>query len=385
MLGFFHQIIAKIIALGAAAIISFGIIKMPPAPTPLSAPSLISSEISGQKSAAETPEKIGAPKKSEAPKPANFPAAASSAPKIIPEKIIAQPIERPAINLTELNAAARKAVVNIICVSETGGSFQPVTGSGVIISPEGIILTNSHIGQYFLLENYPVENFLNCQVRNGDIAAPDYYAKLIYISSAWVEKNAENIILQEPKGTGENDYALLAINKSAVQGKNLPQNFPFLEPDFNFEIIPDGLTALLISYPAGFLGGISIQKDLGLVSTFAEIKKLYTFSQTEPTLDIFSLGGNIAAQAGSSGGAVIDTKGGKLIGIITTSSEATSTAGRILNAITLPYINRDFKAKTGESLESVLLNNATESILKFFPETEFSRLKNLLVSQLEKK
>ncbi len=383
MLGFFHQIIAGIIAVGAAAIISLGIVKMPPAPLPM--PFSAAYKIAEKKLTAETPKEIIAPKKLEAPKPANLPAAVSSAPNIIPEKIIPQPIEQPAINLIELNAAARKAIVNIICVSETGGYFQPITGSGVIISPKGIILTNAHIGQYFLLENYPVENFLDCQIRRGDIAAVDYGAKLIYISSAWVEKNAENIILQEPKGTGENDYALLAINKSAVQGKDLPPSFSFLEPDFNFKIIPDGLTALLISYPAGFLGGISIQKDLGLVSTFAEIKKLYTFSQTEPALDIFSLGGNIAAQAGSSGGAIRDTKDGKLIGIVTTSTEATSTAGRTLNAISLPSINRSFKAKTGESLESVLLNNPAESILKFFPETEFNRLKNLLIQQLEKK
>jgi len=233
------------------------------------------------------------------------------------------------------------------------------------------------------LENSPEAGYLNCVIRNGDMAQPAYKAKLIYIPSIWIEENAENIIQQEPKGTGENDYAFLLITDSIVAGKILPQNFDFTEPNFDFNILPFNFQALLASYPAGFLGGISIQKDLGLVSTFAPITALYTFATTGPaTLDIFSLGGNIDAQGGSSGGAVVDTRDGKLLGIITTSSEATTTGGRVLNAITVPHIRHNFEKYTGKSLGYFLDTPEDYDVLS---SSEFNRLKGLLIEQLKKR
>lgn len=309
-----------------------------------------------------------------------------------PEKSAPPPRPLPAVSLTELNKKVRQTIVNIICTTRSGGSFNPITGSGVIISQKGIILTTSHIGQYFLLEGSPKASFLDCVIRNGDIAENAYDAELIYISAEWLEKNTDSIVRQEPKGTGENDYAFLLITKSIVQGKELPASpaggppdFAYAEPNFNFNELPLNFSALLASYPAGFIGGIEVQKNLGLTSTFAPIKSLYTFSGTEPsTLDIFSLGGNIVAQGGSSGGGVFDTRDGKLLGIIVTSTEGTTTSARELNAITIPHISRSFEKYTGYDF-SDFLNHDPNSASQFFSETEFNRLKNLLTTQLEKK
>src|SRR3989344_252919 len=54
-----------------------------------------------------------------------------------------------------LNEQVRAAVVNILCITGSGGPLNSISGSGVIIDPRGIILTNAHVAQYFLLKNYP--------------------------------------------------------------------------------------------------------------------------------------------------------------------------------------------------------------------------------------
>jgi len=169
------------------------------------------------------------------------------------------------IPIGTLDKKARKSVVNIFCTSRSGGVLSPVSGSGVVIDPRGIILTNAHLAQYFLLKDYLAEDFLKCIIRAGSPAKPAYEAKLLYISPAWIEQNAENIIQQAAKGTGENDFALVLITASAVQGKELPASFIFSEVNAAFADPLKDHPVLLVSYPAGFLGAILIQRDLGLV------------------------------------------------------------------------------------------------------------------------
>lgn len=378
MTQFFQQIFIKIVSIIAGLIITLGIIQMPSDEYQKQSVKLTAKETSqvrlSDEKAATTPPK-------EIPKNENKKISAPEA--IAPEAEQPETPALPAISLTKLNEEVRKTIVNIICENQAGGSFNPITGSGVIVSPKGVILTNAHIGQYFLLKGTPETGYLNCVIRNGDIARPAYDAKLIYIPSVWIEENTENIIQQKPKGTGENDYAFLLITKSIVLDKELPSSFDFTEPNFDFNILPINFSIFLASYPAGFIGGIEIQKNLGLVSTFANIIDLYTFATTGPTtLDLISLGGNIASQSGSSGGAVVDTRNGKLLGIITTSSEATTTSGRILNAITLPYIKRSFEKYTGESLPYFLDTPEDYDVLS---PVEFNRLKNLLIKELNKR
>jgi hypothetical protein len=53
-------------------------------------------------------------------------------------------------------ALLRGAIVNIICIQ--GGGLRGSSGSGVIVDPRGIILTVAHVGQNFLLRDYPIKN-----------------------------------------------------------------------------------------------------------------------------------------------------------------------------------------------------------------------------------
>ena len=203
---------------------------------------------------------------------------------------------------------------------------------------------------------------------------------IFFISAAWVIDNAENIIKQTPRGTGEHDFALLYITGS-VGNSTTPDTFPSLDIDIAAsDTIALDDEVLIASYPAGFLGGKSIQTDLYAVSTIVTIKKLFTFSTI--TTDLFSVGGNIAAQQGSSGGAVVNTRN-KLIGIIVTSTDAETTAERDLRAINLSHINRSLIQTAGIDLSELLARDPAVQG-EDFARTEAPILTELLTIELEK-
>lgn len=284
------------------------------------------------------------------------------------------------ISFSQINITARKALVNIFCTTKNGGSFKPITGSGVVIDERGVILTNAHVAQYYLLKDYLVKDFIDCVIRTGSPARHSYKAIPIFISPSWIEANASSIIQQSPKGTGENDYALFLIKESADSSKTLPEKFSFIEPLYNSGNIEEGDDALIVAYPAGFLSGISISKDLYISSAITKVMEVFTFETG--ALDLFSIGGTIVAQQGSSGGAVVDGQN-RLLGIIVTSSIANTTAERDLRAIAIAHINRSFVKDTGFDLQT-LFNRDLNAEADAFNKNIAPHLTQLLVNELEK-
>ena len=279
-----------------------------------------------------------------------------------------------------INQKTREALVNIFCVTKSGGIFKPASGSGIIIDKRGIILTNAHVAQYFLLKDYLEQNFIECIVRVGSPARALYKVEPIFISPSWIQNNADNITQQSPTGTGEDDYALLLITEYTDKNKTLPKIFPFISPLYNSGDISIGEDVLLAAYPAGFLSGISIAKDLYISSAITKIIGVFTFK--EGALDLFSIGGSIVAQQGSSGGAVVNRKN-ELLGIIVTSSEAENTQDRDLRAITIAHINRSFMKDTGFDLQTLFSGNIKAEV-DAFNKNIATELTRLLVSELEK-
>lgn len=207
---------------------------------------------------------------------------------------------------------------------------------------------------------------------------------LLYLPPTWVVANAANITQDRSAGTGEHDYALLFVTDALRSGEALPETFPFVKPDAYFDDIPLERAVLLAGYPAGFLDGISIQRNLGLISSIATVQRRLTFDEPpSPDLDIISLGGNIIAQEGASGSAVVDTADGTLVGIVVTSTLASTTQARNLNAVTVPHVNRSIIAHTGKSLLEFLAEDPATLVARFREET-FPKLKSLLVTELEK-
>ena len=278
-------------------------------------------------------------------------------PQVTPQNVISTveqtlqptttPDEPPSVTNT-----VRAAVVNIICVTKASGPFNSISGSGVLIDSRGVILTNAHVGQFFLLKDYPTPDFVSCVVRTGSPAYPRYTAELLYFPPSWMAKNAYKITQESPTGNGEHDWALLRITGTVNPKDSLPSSFPYLA----IATYPpaQGASTILAAYPAGFLGGITVAEALYSASAFATIREVYTFGTD--TVDLFSIGGTVVAQKGSSGGAVTDEKG-TLTGLIVTATDAPDTASRDLRAIATSYIIRDFANEFGSPLPVFLEND----------------------------
>jgi hypothetical protein len=262
----------------------------------------------------------------------------------------------------QLNATARGSLVNILCTTVTGGSFNPISGSGVLIDSRGIILTNAHVAQYLLLKDFPFKNNITCVVRMGSPAQPLYTAELLYVPTAWVSANAVQLASQHAQGTGEHDYALLRINGTVSSSVPMPASFPTLQTTADTPEV--GAPALLAAYPAQLLSGEAIQKNLYSSSAVATVSDLYSFDDLAHA-DLVSVSGSVVSQTGSSGGALVGVGSGKLLGIIATQSSGTTTADRRLNAITIAYINRSLNSAGYGSLNALLTGDLAQKALDF--------------------
>jgi len=247
-----------------------------------------------------------------------------------------------------INSIARAASVNIFCASRNGG-LRPISGSGAFIDSSGVILTNAHVAQYVLLaQSGKVDMY--CHIRSGMPASARWIPQVMYIPPIWVEEHAVDISKSRPVGTGKHDYALLYV-VSAIDGSPAPTRSPALSYDAREGIGFIGDTVLAASYPAEFLGATVTNFNLYPVTSISEIDDLFTLGIG--TVDVISIGGVIGAQSGSSGGAIVNAWG-RLIGVITTTSEGATTGERELRGITTSYISRDIESQSGFSLSLLL-------------------------------
>lgn len=294
--------------------------------------------------------------------PKELPKKSSVAPVTTPKSVVSEkppnqvervqnPYSTPPLAAEDINAAARAALVNIVCMPR-GGSLSPISGSGVFIDPRGIILTNAHVAQYVLLAQDPHVD-LSCTIRTGAPAVARFVPRVLYFPVAWAEAHASEIRSPHATGTGEHDYALL-IPYAGIGTTPLPTAFPYVSPDIREAIAFQSDHVLVASYPAEFVGGITAQSSLFPASSFSSIKELFTFATN--SIDIVSLGGIIEAQSGSSGGAVLNAWG-RLVGLIVTMSEGATTAERDLHALSLSYIDRDLNAQTGGGISAMLVGD----------------------------
>lgn len=293
---------------------------------------------------------------------------------LIPKTTTTIPV--PTAHAKQTNELVRSAVVNILC-SATNQTLKSLSGSGVIIDPSGIILTNAHVAQYFLLTDYPTENAITCSIRTGSPAYPRFKAELLYMSPSWMTKNAALITQQKPTGTGEFDFALLRITE-AIDNTPLPL-FSFLIPHTETTL---NETMFVAGYPASFLGSIGVERNLYLLSAQSTIADIFTFGE-QNTADLISVGGTVLSQQGASGGAVAN-QNGNLIGIVVTTTEEISTNERDLRAITIGHINRTLTAEIGISLEQ-LLSVDLIGTAKNFNESVAPLLRDMLTKEIERR
>ncbi len=281
-------------------------------------------------------------------------------PEIQPEKpidIIIETINDKILPKNKNELDIEKVLVNIICTEKKGNYVTANTGSGVIISQNGVVLTNSHVAQYFLLTK-PPGNY-KCALYQENIPTYGYVAELLYISPDWIKSNAEVIVTKNPRGTGENDYALLYITKNTNPVLSKPKSFSFVNPKTNYEAkIGDRIIV------AGFPGSPSSLGDLshtvGLKTDSTEIKDIFTFGNN--AIDVVSTDITPMAARGASGGGIF--KDSDLIALIVTTGGKTDNA--YINAITTNYINRDLKKDFGISLNDLINRDLTSESENFW-------------------
>ena len=245
---------------------------------------------------------------------------------------------------------SKQSVVNIFCVSTKGNMVSISTGSGVIISSSGIILTNSHVAENFLIPNR------NCSIRQGDVAVDKYKASLVYINENWLKKNAGVLFSQGSRGTGEGDFALVSIN-SKSDGSNTNLNITHTNINLNELSNKNQSDKILIAgYPAGTLGALSMMKYLTFIADVINISNVYTLDGSH--IDVLETSITKVGQHGSSGGGIFNTDNNLLALIVSVNDESANSK---VNAITTTYINRALQNETGKSLQEFV--NTDKNIL----------------------
>jgi hypothetical protein len=261
----------------------------------------------------------------------------------------------------QINIETRAALVNILCMPQTGLQ-SGISGSGVIVDSRGIILTNAHVAQFFLLRDYITPGNVNCVVRTGSPAETQYTATLLYLPAAWIAANASQLKAAQAMGTGEDDFAFLLITGRTDPAATLPQSFAHLPMDRAY--VDTGDPMLLAAYPAGFLGNEGVQKSLYASSAIAYVTQLFSFSDTK-RVDLFSVGGTVVSQGGSSGGAAVRLRDGTLAGIITTETTAATTGERDLRALALAHIDDELAAQGRGGITALLTGDLSAKATAF--------------------
>jgi len=289
---------------------------------------------------------------------------------------IEHPYTTSPLSFEVINEMTRTAVVNIFC-SSRNGLLRPISGSGIMIDPRGVILTNAHVAQYVLLAESGRVN-LQCVIRTGSPAVAKWAPHVLYIPPVWIEEHAADLTKERPFGTGKHDFALLYVG-APLDGTARPASFSSLSYDTREAVGFVDDSVLAASYPAEFLGSITANFNLYHVTSLTTIDELFTLGSK--TVDVLSIGSVIGAQSGSSGGAIVNAWG-RLIGVITTTSDGSTTGERKLRGITLSYIDRDLLAQTGSSLSAYISGDLRLMTTQFSTESAPALVEKLM-SQLQ--
>lgn len=268
----------------------------------------------------------------------------------------------------------KDVVVNVICLQKTATHTKLSTGSGVIISSNGLVLTNAHVAYPFLQSSQFGMSSYSCTVRRENIPNYGYNAELVYYPIDWLNENSEVIKEPSPVGTGENDYAVLLIT-TPVGPAPKDQLFSSASLSIDAADLKDEVSVTIAGYPGTNTGVFSVDAQPGLKVADTRIDEYFTFGAR--TSDVLQTGVNIVAKRGSSGGGVFNN--GELYGLIVTTNDGAD--GTYANALTLPYIKRDFQNDTGIPFEEFVATSL-DTLKQRFASSYKDELKRIISESL---
>lgn len=286
-------------------------------------------------------------------------------------------IEVAAVEAPEPAPSLSEAVVNLHCSQEVNDNRREISGTGFLISDTGVVLTNAHMAQFLLLEQASVFGEVECVIRSGANVGAEHSVELLYISPRWIIDHADLINDPAPRGTGENDFALLYIDElgeaelSSLELASLSVDTALLSKDICDE------TVILAGYPGLHNRDEDSYQNARQLAT-TTVAEVYTFGSGH--IDLFTLNGSSLGEQGASGGPVLNAAG-KVIGVISTRANDEEFGEGSLRAISLSYIDRTIRDETNFSLHSTISGDLDRKA-EIFNDTLTPILTSLLAGTL---
>lgn len=280
--------------------------------------------------------------------------------KFVEEKIADQ-VANEVTDFTKIE----DVVVNIICTSKQGNFTSAQTGSGVLVSSTGVVLTNAHVAHPFLLENH------TCLLYQKNNPYFGYRASLLYIQEEWVKKNRDIVTNTNPRGTGEDDYAFLLITSNSNPGGYMPSKFPYAKVSTDKAIYEVGQPISVGGFPGAPATLLDLARAGNLKTDETAIDDVFTFSSGP--IDVISTENTPVAARGASGGGIF--KDNNLVALTVTTSGSGNNAR--INGITMAYIDRDMRSDLGIGITSFITGDLQTRASNFM-QNEFAKLSGML-------
>ena len=258
-------------------------------------------------------------------------------------------LENNAVFITQ--RSSDDSVVNIRCENKISNTLKVVTGSGVLISSSGLILTAAHVAAPVYAKQMG-NNSYACVARIKNPATGSYPLKVVFIDPTWVSKYY-SMFDKTYSETGENDLALLQIDSGSstkISGNDTTKLNSASYAILNSTSVDVDNPISIKAYPSDIYGKFGVFASLPRQSETNSIEGLFNFnSSASAHYDLLETNPSSLGQSGASGGGIFNDQG-QLIGIISNMVSSDILLQNKIRALSISYIDKQVKSGLGVSI-----------------------------------